>query len=80
MPKRLQTADFDRIEALEKFAAERGVSLLDVAIGGLASRPAVSSVIAGATAPGQVQANVSAGSWVPSEEDQLALDRILAGS
>jgi aryl-alcohol dehydrogenase-like predicted oxidoreductase len=79
MPQRLEAANFDRIEALEKYAAERGVSLLDVAIGGLAARPAVSSVIAGATTAGQVRANVMAGSWVPSEEDRLALDRILGG-
>jgi aryl-alcohol dehydrogenase-like predicted oxidoreductase len=77
MPAVLQSADFDKIEALEKFAAERGVSLLDLAIGGLASRPAVSSVIAGATAPEQVRANVQAGSWVPSEDDREALDKIL---
>jgi aryl-alcohol dehydrogenase-like predicted oxidoreductase len=79
MPHHLEGANFDRIEALEKYAAERGVTLLDVAIGGLASRPAVSSVIAGATSAGQVKANVAAGSWVPSEEDKLALDKILAG-
>jgi aryl-alcohol dehydrogenase-like predicted oxidoreductase len=79
MPDRLKSADFDRIEALEKYAAERGITLLDVAIGGLASRPAVSSVIAGATSAGQVRANVAAGSWVPSEEDKLALDRLLGG-
>src|SRR5215212_974845 len=40
---------FDRLEALERFAEERGVTLLEVAIGGLAAQPAVASVIAGAT-------------------------------
>ena len=40
-----------------------GVSLLDVAIGGLAAQPAVGSVIAGATRPDQVEANVAAGAW-----------------
>jgi aryl-alcohol dehydrogenase-like predicted oxidoreductase len=79
LPDRLGAADFDRIEALEKYAAERGISLLDVAIGGLASRPAVASVIAGATSPDQVRANVTAGRWVPSDEDRLALDKLLAG-
>ena len=38
------------LEALERYAEERGVSLLEVAIGGLAAQPAVASVIAGATA------------------------------
>jgi aryl-alcohol dehydrogenase-like predicted oxidoreductase len=70
----LGNADFDRIEALEAFAAQAGRSLLDVAIGGLAARPGVSSVIAGATTADQVRANAAAGSWVPSanELEQLA--------
>ena len=45
----LKTADWDRIEALEAFAKARGLSMIDVAIAGLAAQPAVSSVIAGAT-------------------------------
>ena len=68
---------FDRLEALEKFAAERGVALLDVAIGGLAAQPAVASVIAGATKPEQVRANVAAGTWIPGPEDLSALDRVV---
>jgi aryl-alcohol dehydrogenase-like predicted oxidoreductase len=64
---------WDRVEALERFAAERGVALLDVAIGGLLAMPAVTSVIAGATKPEQVRANVAAGEWEPSEEDAEAL-------
>src|SRR5665647_2295125 len=54
---------FDRVEALQRFADERGVSLLEVAIGGLLAMPAVTSVIAGATRPEQVRANVKAGAW-----------------
>ncbi len=73
----LSDANFDVIEALEAFAAERGVGLLDVAMGGLAARPTVASVIAGATSPEQVRANVAAGLWVPSVEDRTALDTLL---
>jgi aryl-alcohol dehydrogenase-like predicted oxidoreductase len=65
---------FDRLEALEAFGAERGLSLLDVAIGGLLGRPVVASVIAGATQPEQVRANVAAADWEPSAEDIAALD------
>ena len=65
--------DFDKVERLTAFAEERGRSLLDVAIGGLAARPTVASVIAGATSAEQVRANVAAGSWVPSPEDATAL-------
>jgi aryl-alcohol dehydrogenase-like predicted oxidoreductase len=73
---RLATAPWDRVEALESFAKTRGLSLLDVAIGGLAAKPAVASVIAGATTPEQVAANVAAGRWVPTPEDLAELDAI----
>ena len=64
---------FDRLEALQRFADERGVSLLEVAIGGLAAMPAIASVIAGATRPEQVRANVRAGEWEPKADDVAAL-------
>jgi aryl-alcohol dehydrogenase-like predicted oxidoreductase len=67
---------FDRIEALEHFADERGATLLEVAIGGLAAQPAVTSVIAGATKPEQVHANVRAGEWEPSAEEVAALNEL----
>jgi aryl-alcohol dehydrogenase-like predicted oxidoreductase len=60
---------WERVEALQRFAGERGVALLDVAVGGLLATPAVTSVIAGATTPEQVRANVAAGAWEPSPED-----------
>ena len=53
--------EYDRMEALEAFAEERGVTLLEVAIGGLAAQEPVASVIAGATKPEQVRANAAAG-------------------
>jgi aryl-alcohol dehydrogenase-like predicted oxidoreductase len=64
---------WDRLERLRQFADERNVPLLSVAIGGLASMPAVASVIAGATKPEQVYANVAAGEWEPSADDLAAL-------
>ncbi|TDC70008.1 aldo/keto reductase [Micromonospora sp. KC606] len=75
--QRLAAANWDIIEAIEAYAADRGLSILDVAIGGLAARPAVASVIAGATSPEQVQANAAAGSWQPTDVDLEALDAIL---
>ena len=71
--RELEDAKFDRVEQLEAFAAERGVTLLDVAIGGLAAAPGVASVIAGATKPEQVRANAAAGRWEPSADDLAAL-------
>jgi aryl-alcohol dehydrogenase-like predicted oxidoreductase len=68
--------EFDVVEALEGFAEERGIGVLDVAIGGLAAQPAVASVIAGATKPEQIAANVAALSWEPSADDLAKLDRV----
>jgi aryl-alcohol dehydrogenase-like predicted oxidoreductase len=70
----LKDEQFDRIEALERYASERGLTLLQVAIGGLLAQPAVSSVIAGATKPEQVRANVVAGAWEPTADDLAALN------
>jgi aryl-alcohol dehydrogenase-like predicted oxidoreductase len=75
---RLANADWDRIEALQAFADERGVSMLDVAVGGLAAQPSVGSVIAGVSRPEQVEANVRAGLWRPSDEDLAALAEVNA--
>jgi aryl-alcohol dehydrogenase-like predicted oxidoreductase len=77
-PEVLDSADWDVVEALAAFAEERDVGLLDVAIGWLAAQPAVASVIAGATRPEQVPANVAAVEWIPSVEDLAALDAITA--
>jgi aryl-alcohol dehydrogenase-like predicted oxidoreductase len=61
----LTDANFNKVEALEKIASDCGVSLLHLALGGLATQPAVASVIAGATNASQLRANAEAGSWVP---------------
>lgn len=74
--RRLDGAHWDRIEALMAFAADRDLSVLDVAIGGLAARPAVASVISGATRPEQIESNVRAGAWEPSAADLAALDEL----
>ena len=67
--RQIDEADLDRVERLSEAARELGVSLLEVAIGGLAAQPAIVSVIAGATRPEQVRANVQAGAWEPSASD-----------
>jgi aryl-alcohol dehydrogenase-like predicted oxidoreductase len=71
--REIPEARWDRAEALQRYADDRGVSLLDVAVGGLLAMPAVTSVIAGATKPEQVRANVAAGDWEPSADDLEAL-------
>ena len=64
-----RTIDESRLAKVERLSAwgeEHGVSLLDVAIGGLLAVEPVVSIIAGATRPGQVRANAAAGAWEPT--------------
>ena len=51
--------------------------MIDVAIGALLARPAVSTVIAGATRPEQVRQNVGAARWEPNETDLAELEEVL---
>jgi aryl-alcohol dehydrogenase-like predicted oxidoreductase len=76
MQAQLSDERFDVVDKLGAFAAERSVTLLDVALGGLAAMPTVASVIAGATTPEQVRANVAATAWQPDPSDLDALPSI----
>ena len=73
MTAQLTEERFAAVDKLAAFASERSVSLLDVALGGLAAMPAVTSVIAGATTPEQLRANVAATAWQPDASDLEAL-------
>jgi aryl-alcohol dehydrogenase-like predicted oxidoreductase len=64
------------VEALSAFAAERGHTLLELAMSWLASRSCVASIIAGATKPEQVEQNVAAVGWSLSADDLAAVDQI----
>jgi aryl-alcohol dehydrogenase-like predicted oxidoreductase len=73
----LARTDWDRIEALEQYAKQRRVTVLDVAIGGLLAKDVVSSVIAGATSAEQVRRNAEAAAWRPTADDLRDLHAIL---
>ena len=75
--RELADEDLDAVDRLRAFAEQRGVSLLDVAIGGLAAEPGVGSVIAGATKPEQVRANAAAGDWEPTADELAELRSLL---
>jgi len=68
------------VEELEAFCGERDHGLLALAFSWLASRPAVASVIAGATTPEQIDANVRAAGWRLSAEEIAAVDGITAAA
>ena len=71
-------AQFALLTGLDDYARRRDVTLLDVAIGALLARDAVTTVIAGATKPEQVHANAAAARWTPSADDIAALNEVLA--
>jgi aryl-alcohol dehydrogenase-like predicted oxidoreductase len=64
------------VERLTAFAEARGRTLLEIAVSWLLARPAVASVIAGATRPEQVRANAAAAGWRLTDADLRELDRI----
>lgn len=72
----LTEKNYEMLGKLEAFADARGKTMLDLAIGWLASLPHVGSVIAGATKPEQVDQNVAAGAWRLSAEELAEVDAI----
>ena len=77
--QQMTEARIERVEALIAFAAARGRSVLELAMSWLAGQPIVSSIIAGATRPEQVRANVAAAGWTLSADDLAELDRLTLG-
>ena len=74
----LTDANFDLLEKAEAFAAQRGRTVLDLAFAWLLSRPIVSSVIAGAMKPEQVEANLRASEWRLTPKEIAELDGLLS--
>ena len=72
-------ANWDAVERLRAFCDTRGKSLLELAFNWLLAKPAVASVIAGATKPEQVEQNVSAAGWKLTPEDLAEIDRMPRG-
>ncbi|HVY41648.1 MAG TPA: aldo/keto reductase [Hyphomicrobiaceae bacterium] len=69
-------ANWPIVEQLEAFCAKRGRTLLELAFSWLVAQPYVSSVIAGATRPEQLEANVKAVDWALTPEELAEVDRI----
>ena len=64
------------VDALQAFCDARGRGLLELAFSWLLAQPCLSSVIAGATRPEQIEANVKAAGWKLSAEELAEIDRI----
>jgi aryl-alcohol dehydrogenase-like predicted oxidoreductase len=76
----LANADWTVIERLTDFAAERGHTILELAIGWLASQPAVACVMTGATHVEQIEQNAKSGDWRLTPEEMQQVDEILEGA
>ena len=74
----LTDENFDIVDNLNKFAQKTGHSILELAFGWMASRPTTASIIAGATKPEQIEANVAAVNWVLSQSEIDEVDKISA--
>jgi aryl-alcohol dehydrogenase-like predicted oxidoreductase len=72
-------ANWTLVEQLEAFCAKKGRKLLELAFSWLLARPAVASVIAGATQPEQLEANVNAANWALTTDDLAEIDRLPRG-
>ena len=72
----LNDRNLETVEKLRDFAEARGHTLLELAISWLVSRPYVPSVIAGATSPEQIEANVKASTWKLSADDLKTIDEL----
>lgn len=74
-PQLYRDAPWDALEAYQAFCDERGITMLQATFGWLLARPALSSVIAGATSPEQVHANAEAATaWTPTPADLEVID------
>jgi len=66
--------NWEKVERLQDFCVKRGRSLLELAFSWLVANPTVSSVIAGATRPEQVEQNVKATDWALTPEELAEID------
>ena len=67
---------YDQVEKLEALGQRISHSVLDIAIGWLAAKPYVASVIAGVTKPEQIKQNVAAASWLPDADVIAEIEKI----
>jgi aryl-alcohol dehydrogenase-like predicted oxidoreductase len=72
----LTERNWAQLEQLDAFCVKRGRRLLELAFSWLASRAPVSSIIAGATRPEQIDANVKAVTWKLQQDEIAELDEI----
>jgi aryl-alcohol dehydrogenase-like predicted oxidoreductase len=75
----LNEHNFDRLDRLWAYAEDHGHSLLELAFAWMIGQPVVSSVIAGATRPEQVRANVAAATWQLTPDEAAEVSQLATG-
>jgi aryl-alcohol dehydrogenase-like predicted oxidoreductase len=79
-PEALDRVSWDAMESYQNFCDERGVTMLEATFAWLIATPGISSVIAGATSPSQIQQNAAAASaWSPSTHDLETISDLFPG-
>lgn len=75
---RLRAETLEAVQRLDAWARDHGHTVAELALAWLASRPAVSTIIAGTTRPEQVAANARAADWKLTPDDLAEVERLLA--
>jgi aryl-alcohol dehydrogenase-like predicted oxidoreductase len=75
--KYMTDTNYDKVEAMEKWAQERGHTMGELAHAWLLAHPEVSSVISGATKMEQIQANAASASWKLTPDELAEVNKIL---
>lgn len=78
-PHVAENADWDAMESFQRLCDEWGVTMLEATFGWFLSRRAISSVIAGATRPEQIQQNAASAAWRPNEEQVTLIEALFPG-
>ncbi len=77
MQSQLNSETLGKVSALRKWAEQRDHTVGELALSWLLSRPEVSTIIAGATRPEQVDANAKAAEWKLTEDDLKQIDQAI---
>lgn len=77
--KYMTDKNYDKVEALESWAQERGHTMGELAHAWLLAHPEISSVISGATSLDQIKANAAAASWALSQDELAEVNKVLEG-
>jgi len=73
----LTERNLDIVERLIEFSQRQGHTILELAFSWLLARPAVASVIAGATSPEQARSNAAAAGWKLTDEELAEITSVV---